>query len=127
MASTFSSGKHAHGFCDVCGFRYPLKKLRPLVVKTKVVNILACPACWTPDQPQLQVGMHPVDDPQALRNPRRDTSYLQSGDNSNGFESDGSRVIQWGWNAVGGAPSSIGTPNYLESESWVGTVIVLTI
>lgn len=72
MGNRFASGKRAISECDVCGFRYKLKELRQLVIKTKNVNILACPECWNPDQPQLQLGMYPVDDPQALRNPRPD-------------------------------------------------------
>lgn len=78
MGNQFASGKRAFGFCDVCSFRYPLKQLRNLIVKTKQVEIKACPQCWTPDQPQLQLGMYPVFDPQALRNPRPDTSYPES-------------------------------------------------
>ena len=35
---------------------------------------MVCPSCWEPDQPQNQLGMYPVDDPQALRNPRTDNS-----------------------------------------------------
>lgn len=48
------------------------------VVKTKNINILVCSDCWDPDQPQLQLGMYPVQDPQAVRNPRPDTTYPQS-------------------------------------------------
>jgi hypothetical protein len=40
---------------------------------------MVCPACWDPDQPQLQLGMYPVDDPQAVRNPRPDNTYYQAG------------------------------------------------
>ena len=142
MPTKFASGKKAISECDRCGFRYPLKRLRPLVIKTKVTNILVCPTCWEPDQPQLQLGMYPVNDPQALRNPRPDTSYYQSGPtglqiftqnppNPNakaafGYPSDGSRVIQWGWNPVGlynplAFPS---LPNTLVGEGAIGTVTV---
>jgi hypothetical protein len=72
MGNRFASGKRAISECDICGFRYKLKELQQLVIKTKNVNILACPECWNPDHPQLQLGMYPVDDPQALRNPRPD-------------------------------------------------------
>lgn len=79
MGNRFASGKIAISECDVCGFRYKLRQLKALVVKTRVTNILACPTCWTPDQPQLLLGETPVDDPQALRNPRPDfTGYPQS-------------------------------------------------
>ena len=78
MPNRFAVGKRAFGFCDICGWRYNLGQLRNLVIKTKQVNIKACPVCWSPDHPQLQLGMYPVDDPQALRNPRPDISYPQS-------------------------------------------------
>ena len=79
MGNKFASGKKAIAECDRCGFRFKLKELRQLVIKTKNVNILVCGECWEPDQPQLQLGMYPVDDPQALRNPRPDKSYRLSG------------------------------------------------
>ena len=80
MSNQFSSGKHSIAECDVCGFRYKLTKLKPLIIKGKQVNILACPTCWTPDQPQLMLGSFPVFDPQAVRQPRPDQSYWQSGE-----------------------------------------------
>ena len=126
MPNKFASGKFAIAQCDICGFRYKLKQLKGLVIKTKNVNILVCPTCWEPDQPQLQLGMYPVNDPQALRNPRRDTTYYQSGVNAEGDPSGGSRQIQWGWNPVGGAygPDAGLTPNDLVAEGNVGTVTV---
>lgn len=128
MPSRFASGKKAIAECDRCGFRYKLKELKQLVIKTKNVNILVCPTCWEPDQPQLQLGMYPVDDPQALRNPRPDTSYWQSGLNTDGVPSEGSRVIQWGWNPVGlNNPLGLsGLVNVLEASGQVGTVTVDT-
>lgn len=79
MGNQFASDRIAIAECDICGFRYKLRTLRYLIVKTKTTNIKACNECWSPDQPQLQLGMYPVDDPQALRNPRPDfTGYPQS-------------------------------------------------
>ena len=79
MPNKFASGKFAIAQCDRCNFRYKLKQLKVLTIKTKNVNILVCPECWEPDQPQLLLGMFPVDDPQAIRNPRPDfTGYPQS-------------------------------------------------
>lgn len=122
MPSQFSSGKHAIAECDRCGFRYKLKQLRKLVIKTKNVNILVCDTCWEPDQPQLSLGLYPVNDPQAVRNPRPDTSYYEQGNNGAG----GSRVIEWGWNPVGGARGfdSVLTPNALIAQGQVGTVTI---
>lgn len=144
MPNRFASGKYAISQCDRCGFRYKLKQLRRLVIKTKNVNILVCSSCWEPDQPQLQLGMYPVDDPQAIRNPRPDTTYYQAGltglkeeihgevpsENSlaYGTPSGGSRVIQWGWNPVGlNDPLGLsGLVNVLIAQGTVGTVTVQT-
>jgi hypothetical protein len=127
MANRFASGKKAIAICDRCGFQFRLKELKSLVIKTKNVNILVCSECWEPDQPQLQLGMFPVDDPQGLRNPRPDSSYLQSGLLADGEPGGGSRDIQWGWNPVGGAYATDAglTPNPLVLDVEVGTVTVV--
>lgn len=128
MGNKFSSAKNSIAECDRCSFRYQLKQLKRLVIKTKNVNILVCPECWEPDQPQLQLGMYPVDDPQAVRNPRPDLSYVESGLNVNGYVSEGSRIIQWGWNPVGGSRANDDglTPNNLALAISLGTVTVVT-
>ena len=142
MPIKYASGKNAIAQCDRCNFRYPLKQLRRLVIKTKNVNILVCPECWEPDQPQLSLGLYPVNDPQAIRNPRPDSpSYYQSGLNglqiteqtgtgvdSTGVPMGGSRIIQWGWNPVGGASffDAPLTPNYLVATGVVASVTVTT-
>lgn len=128
MGSRYASSKQAIAICDRCGFRFRLRELRELIVKTKKVNMLVCRECWEPDQPQLQLGMYPVDDPQALRNPRPDSTYVQSGTLSDGSLGEGSRNIQWGWNPVGGSAGSDAglTPNNLVMTGQVGTVQVIT-
>lgn len=143
MPNPYASGKKAIAECDRCGQRYKLKQLKRLTIKTKSTNILVCPTCWEPDQPQLQLGMYPVNDPQALRNPRPDLSYLQAGltgvrvdpylvPNSNvlafGTPSEGSRVIEWGWGPVGFSNplGLIDLPNALLVVGEVGTVTVQT-
>lgn len=141
MPSNFASGKYSIAECDRCGQRYKLTQLKKLTIKTKQVSIKVCPECWEPDQPQLQLGMYPVNDPQAVREPRPDTSYYASGQsgvqtangNNNtvsesGYPEGGSRVIQWGWNPVGGASSfdTVLTPNYLIAATAVGTVSIST-
>lgn len=128
MPNRFASGKHTIAECDVCGQRYKLRKLRELIVKTKKTNILACPECWNPDHPQLQLGMYPVEDPQAVRNPRPDATYRQSGALADGYRGGGSRVFQWGWNPVGGASQFDAglTPNDLVLTGYLGTVTVIT-
>lgn len=139
MGNRFASGRHAIAECDRCGQRYKLKELKKEVKKTKTYNLLVCPTCWDPDQPQLQLGMYPVDDPQALRDPRRDNSYYSSGNtglqltdspgtgvDANGYPAEGSRVFQWGWYPVGGASANdYGlTPNNLVSIGAVGQVTI---
>jgi hypothetical protein len=112
--------------CDRCGQQFKLKTLKTEIIKTKQYNLLVCDACWDPDHPQLQLGMYPVNDPQALRNPRRDTTYYQAGLNAGGEPTDGSRQIQWGWSPVGQAQAfdALETPNDLVLEVEIGTVTV---
>jgi hypothetical protein len=126
MGNRFASGKNSIAICDRCGFRFKLTVLRKEVIKTKTYNLLVCDECWDPDHPQLQLGMYPVDDPQAVRNPRNDTTYVTAGVNSVGNPTGGSRDIQWGWNPVGGASQfdTALTPNYLVSRAIVGTVTI---
>ena len=126
MATPFASGKYAIAECDRCGQRYKLKQLKMEVIKTKLYQLKVCEACWDPDQPQLQLGMYPVDDPQAVRNPRRDTTYVTAGVNASGSLTGGSRDVQWGWSPVGGSSSFdvALTPNYLVATTFVGTVTV---
>ena len=140
MGNRFSSAKNSIAECDRCAFRFKLKQLRKQVLKTKTYNLLVCPTCWDPDHPQLQLGMYPVDDPQGVRDPRPDLSYVQSGNtglqivdttattqNAVGFPSEGSRDFQWGWNPVGGARGIDDglTPNNLVLRVQIGTVTVV--
>jgi len=134
MGNRFSSAKNSIAECDRCGFRYKLKELKKLTIKTKQVSIKVCKTCWEPDQPQLQLGMYPVDDPQAVREPRPDNSYQQAGytglqltlNTDFGDPSGGSRVFQWGWNPIGGTRASDTglTPNDLIGVGEVGNLTV---
>jgi len=129
----YASGKHSIAECDRCGQRYKLSQLRKLTIKTKQVSIKVCPECWEPDQPQLQLGMYPVYDPQAVMDPRPDVSYQISGNSGlqlspsdTGTPEGGSRIIQWGWAPVGGARANDAglTPNVLAPTIFLGTVTV---
>jgi len=126
VGNRYASGKNAIAECDRCGQRFKLKILKTEIIKTKTYNLLVCPTCWDPDQPQLQLGMYPVDDPQALRNPRPDRSYVISGLLADGELGGGSRIFQWGWNPVGGASGfdTLLTPNNLVLVVEIGTVTV---
>ena len=98
-SAPFAVGSKALGICDRCGFEYLLKTLKDEVVDLNQTGLLVCEECFDRDQPQLQVGRWPVDDPQALRNPRPDTgtegsrriaivdySFVTSPDNPDGIE-----------------------------------------
>lgn len=126
MATKYASGKYSIAECDRCGQRYKLSELKKEVIKTKLYQIKVCPTCWDPDQPQLSLGLYPVNDPQAVREPRPDVSYVASGTDVNGYPSGGSRDIQWGWAPIGGASNFDAglTPNYLVGTTSVGTVTV---
>jgi hypothetical protein len=134
MGNRFSSAKNSIAECDRCGFRFKLTVLKKLVIKTKQVTIKVCPTCWEPDQPQLQLGMYPVQDPQAVREPRPDLSYKQAGytglqltlNTDFGDPSGGSRIFQWGWAPVGGASGNDAglTPNALAPVGIVGSVTI---
>ena len=139
MPSKFASGKYAIAECDRCAQRYKLKELKIQILKTKPYQVKVCSSCWDPDQPQLLLGLYPVNDPQAVRDPRPDVSYLVSGQSGlqingtndtsiYGFGSPemGSRVIQWGWNPVGMGNDGGLTPNDLVQQVIVGTVTVTT-
>ena len=126
MGNRFASGKIAIAECDRCGQQYQLKKLKTEVIKQRVYQLLVCPECWDPDQPQLSLGLYPVNDPQAVREPRPDTSYQVSGNLADGYNGGGSRIFQWGWNPVGGSSSfdAALTPNNLALLVQLGTVTV---
>ena len=126
MAHKFAEGKQSYGFCDRCNFRTPLRKLKQLTIKQKLTNIRVCPQCWEKDQPQLLLGLRPVFDPIALRNPRPDVSYYQSGLDVNNYPGSGSRIIAWGWAPVGGARlyDTDLTPNSLIAYGSVGSVTI---
>ena len=140
MGNRFAAGKRAISECDRCGQRFQLKVLKTEIIKTKKYDLLVCPECWDPDHPQLQLGMRPVDDPQALRNPRPDRSYVLSGTSGlqivptgsgplgTGTVEGGSRIFQWGWNPVGGSRANDDglTPNNLVLTVELGTVSVTT-
>lgn len=117
MTIAFSSGKNAIAECDRCGFQYKLKELRKLEQSDRLIDFLVCNSCWEPQHPQEDLGKYPVFDPQAVRDPRPDTSY---------YTATGSRMIQWGWNPVGGGNSYYNpeTPNTLIATGQIGVITV---
>ena len=116
MGRKYTSGKHAIAECDRCGFQYKLHELKDLFIKTTETNIKVCKECWEPDHPQNMQGMYPVDDPQAVRDPRPDTNLAVQ------------RDYQYGWNPVG-LNNPLALPDLednLKATGGVGTVTVTT-
>lgn len=115
MPRKFTTGKHAIAECDRCGFRYKLKELKDTTVNDKQTGLKVCPTCWEDDHPQNKQGRYPVNDPQAVENPRPDNSVPES------------NYYQWGWAPVGlSEKNSPGLDNKLLSTGEVGAVTVLT-
>lgn len=84
----YARGKYAFGYCDKTGFRYPLKDLVDEYKDGVKTGFRVGRDVVDPDQPQNFLGRVKINDPQALRNPRPDTSIVQS------------RAL-FGWNPVG--------------------------
>lgn len=117
MSVPYAKGRRAFGFCDRCGFRADLAKLYFQPIKGRNTNLKVCRECLDKDHPQLFLGMFPVNDPQALRDPRPDTAKVVS-------------EALFGWqdvvelmqnNSVGGIVGN----NAVYCQSQLGTVIVL--
>jgi hypothetical protein len=102
----FAGGKHAHGFCDRCDFRYPLGELKWEFEDKKKNGLRVCPDCLDLGHPQLQLGRFRVYDPQTLRDPRPDHSRAES-------------VSLFSWEPVGGTDD-------LEMTVSIGSVTVTT-
>lgn len=85
MSTKFASNRNPIASCDRCGFRFMLKELKEQIVKLKPTGLLVCPECLDLDHPQLQLGMYPVYDPQALQYARPELGTIES------------RNIVWGW------------------------------
>lgn len=78
MPSPYALGKRSYGFCDICGFRYLLAELTSQSVAGRKRSDRVCPKCWSPDHPQNWQGRYPIQDPQALRDPRPDNGQEAS-------------------------------------------------
>ena len=75
---SYAKAKYAFGFCDKTGFRYPLKDLVPEYNNGVKTGFLVGRDVADPDQPQNFLGRIKINDPQSLRNPRPDTSLVES-------------------------------------------------
>ena len=102
---SYAKGKYAFGYCDRTGFRYPLNQLVYEIKDGKRTGSRIGKDVVDPDHPQNHIGEVRINDPQALRDPRPDTSVAQS----RGF---------FGWRPVG--------DNLTQLSGAVGTVTVST-
>lgn len=93
MTTPYASGRRALGICDRCGRTCDYKALQYQIFDQKNQQIKVCPECLDEDQPQLQVGRIPINDPQALYQPRPDT----------GIQGNQTKNSRWlfAWDPVG--------------------------
>ena len=56
MGRKYAKGSRSVGYCDRCGFEYPLGELKPEVVASKQTENLTCVTCFDPDNPQMSLG-----------------------------------------------------------------------
>ena len=70
--------KHAFGYCDRTGWRYPLKDLVPQYINRKPSGLLVGKDVKDIDHEQLRLGDVDASDDQTLRNPRPDTGLVES-------------------------------------------------
>jgi hypothetical protein len=68
--AVYAKGKHAFGFCDRTGFRYPIHQLVVEVQNGIPTGFRVGYDVVDPDQPQNFLGRVKINDPQSLRNPR---------------------------------------------------------
>ena len=77
--SHIANGKYAFGFCDRTGFRYKLKNLVPQIKAGRMTGLMVSKDMLDQDQPQNFLGrLGSYADPQALQDPRPDTSQSAS-------------------------------------------------
>jgi len=105
MSAKYAKGSEAFGFCDRCGFRYPLADLKYQMENQRPNGLRVCMECKDQDHPQLRLGTFKIHDPIALRDPRPDNAEAES------------RKF-FGWGPVGHTS--------LKATGAVGTVTVVT-
>jgi hypothetical protein len=107
-----AQGKKAFGFCDRTGHRYPLKDLVPQYVSGKPSGLLVGRDMLDIDHEQWKLGELKVTEDISLKNPRPDTSEIES------------REL-WAFDPVGGGQTEFGSRTVgLGIEAAVGKVTV---
>ena len=77
-APRYATGKHALGICDRCGWQYKLHELHYEIFDQRRNGLRVCMSCLDKDHPQLRLGEIYISDPQALFDPRPDTTEIGS-------------------------------------------------
>lgn len=103
-----ATGKHAFGFCDRTGFRYPLKDLVNQVINGRPSGLRVGKDMVDIDHEQLKLGRVRANDDQSLKNPRPDNSLAAS-------------RAMWSWLPVG----MVGVES-MKGSAKVGSVTVST-
>jgi hypothetical protein len=75
---SYAKGKHAFGYCDKTGFRYPLADLVWEYKDGRKTGMRVGKDVVDPDHPQNFLGRLKINDPQSLLDPRPDTSLEES-------------------------------------------------
>lgn len=106
--SAYAKGTKAFGFCDLTGFRYPLRDLVWEYKNGTKTGFRVGRDVVDPDQPQNFLGRLKINDPQALFQPRPDTALAEAN-------------ALWGWNPVWNPAqymiSSVGTVTVTTEEN----------
>lgn len=74
----YAAGKHAFGYCDRCGFRYPLGELKYEFSVGQKTGLRTCPECYDPDHPQNFLHEVDMEEGIALEDPRPDVGLEES-------------------------------------------------
>ena len=88
--------KHAYGFCDRTGFRYPIDELVPQYIDRRPSGLLVGSDMLDIDHEQLQLGDLDLKEDISLPDPRPDTTLGES------------RAMS-AWNPVGGGVTVFGS------------------
>lgn len=109
-----SGKKHAYGYCDRTGFRYPLNELVEQYVNGRPTGLRVGRDMVDIDHEQLRTNEIDASEDQSLDNARPDSSVVES------------RALS-AWNPVGGGVTELGTSTLGLSMTLItGQVIVET-
>jgi len=76
-------------------FRYDLHELKVQMIDQKPSGLKVCPECMDIDHEQLQLGKFRIWDPEALKDPRPDTSLASSRDMGSVWDTGKWDTVVW--------------------------------